>query len=68
MTYEALQLKDDEILDVLLEARRQKITTIIHAENGAVIDWMTKQLEHKKLFAPKYHVTSHPPVAERMVA
>ncbi len=64
MTYEALQLKDDEILDVLLEARRQKITTMIHAENGAVIDWMTKQLEQKKLFAPKYHVTSHPPVAE----
>jgi dihydropyrimidinase len=64
MTYEALQLKDDEILDVLLEARRQKITTMIHAENGAVIDWMTKKLEEKKLFAPKYHVNSHPPVAE----
>lgn len=64
MTYEALQLKDDEILDVLLEARQQKITTMIHAENGAVIDWMTKQLEQKKLFAPKYHVTSHPSVAE----
>jgi dihydropyrimidinase len=64
MTYEALQLKDGEILDVLLEARRQKITTMIHAENGAVIDWMTKKLEEKKLFAPKYHVNSHPPVAE----
>jgi dihydropyrimidinase len=64
MTYEALQLHDDEILDVLLEARIQKITTMIHAENGAVIDWMTKQLEKKKLFDPKYHATSHPPVAE----
>ena len=64
MTYEALQLKDDEILDVLLEARKQKITTMIHAENGAVIDWMTKKLEERKLFAPKYHVNSYPPVAE----
>jgi dihydropyrimidinase len=64
MTYEALQLKDDEILDVLLEARKQKITTMVHAENGAVIDWMTKRLEEKKLFDPKYHVNSHPPVAE----
>lgn len=64
MTYEALQLHDDEILDVLLEARKQQITTMIHAENGAVIEWMTKQLEKKKLFDPKYHVTSHPPVAE----
>jgi dihydropyrimidinase len=56
-----LQLKDDEILDVLLEARRQKITTMIHAENGAVIGWMAKQLEQKKLFATN---TSHPPVTE----
>ncbi len=64
MTYEALQLHDNEILDVLLEARKHQITTMIHAENGAIIDWMTKQLEAKKLFAPKYHATSHPPVAE----
>ncbi|TVY93638.1 Dihydropyrimidinase [Lachnellula willkommii] len=64
MTYKALQLQDSEILDVLFEARRQKIVTMIHAENGAIIDWTIKKLEEKKLFAPKYHVTSHPPVAE----
>ncbi|KAL1297266.1 hypothetical protein AAFC00_004825 [Neodothiora populina] len=64
MTYAALQLDDGQILDVLLEARKQGITTMIHAENGAVIDWMTKKLEEKQLFAPKWHVTSHPPVAE----
>lgn len=64
MTYEALQLKDSEILDVLLEARKQQIVTMIHAENGAIIDWTIKKLEEKKLFAPKYHATSHPPVAE----
>lgn len=64
MTYEALQLQDSEILDVLFEARRQKIVTMIHAENGAIIDWTIKKLEEKKLFDPKYHVTSHPPVAE----
>lgn len=64
MTYAALQLDDGQTLDILLEARRQKITTMIHAENGAVIDWMTRKLEEKKLFAPKWHVTSHPPVAE----
>ncbi|KAI9053419.1 hypothetical protein LZ554_002377 [Drepanopeziza brunnea f. sp. 'monogermtubi'] len=64
MTYEALQLKDSEILDVLFEARKQKLVTMIHAENGAIIDWTIKKLEAKKLFDPKYHVTSHPPVAE----
>lgn len=64
MTYAALKLDDGQILDVLLEARKHKITTMIHAENGEVIDWMTKQLEQRKMFAPKYHATSHPPVAE----
>ncbi|KAF2002467.1 D-hydantoinase [Amniculicola lignicola CBS 123094] len=64
MTYEALQLHDGQILDVLLEARRQQITTMVHAENGQVIDWMTAQLEKRKMFAPKYHGTSHPPMAE----
>lgn len=64
MTYAALQLQDDQILDVLLKARRQRITTMIRAENGQVIDWMTKKLEEKRMFAPKYHATSHPPVAE----
>lgn len=64
MTYAALQLADDQILDVLLEARRNQITTMIHAENGQVIEWMTKQLEQRKMFAPKHHATSHPPMAE----
>jgi dihydropyrimidinase len=64
MTYEALQLQDGEILDVLLAARQHQITTMIHAENGQIIDWMTRKLEEKKLFDPKFHVTSHPPVAE----
>ncbi|KAH8603034.1 D-hydantoinase [Bisporella sp. PMI_857] len=64
MTYETLQLQDSEVLDVLFEARKQQIVTMIHAENGAIIDWTIKKLEENKLFAPKYHVTSHPPVAE----
>lgn len=64
MTYEALKLNDGEILDVLLEARKHQITTMIHAENGELIDWMTKQLEKRKMFAPKFHGPSHPPMAE----
>jgi len=64
MTYEALQLRDNQILDVLLEARRQGITTMIHAENGDVLTWMTEQLEAKGLYAPKYHATSRPQLLE----
>ncbi|KAF2097612.1 D-hydantoinase [Rhizodiscina lignyota] len=64
MTYAALQLNDGQILDVLLEARKQRITTMIHAENNDVILWMTRQLEKRGMFAPKYHATSHPAMAE----
>ena len=64
MTYEALQLRDNQILDVLLEARRNKITTLIHAENGDILSWMTEQLETRGLYAPKYHATSRPQIVE----
>ena len=64
MTYAALQLRDDEILDVLLAARGTGMTTMVHAENGDVLTWMTKKLEEKQLFAPKYHATSRPQILE----
>ena len=64
MTYEALQLRDNQILDVLLEARKNGITTMIHAENGDVLSWMTEQLEARGLYAPKYHATSRPQIVE----
>ncbi|KAI2643464.1 hypothetical protein GGS21DRAFT_496460 [Xylaria nigripes] len=64
MTYEALQLRDNEILSVLLAARRHRILTMIHAENGDVLAWLTEQLESAKLFAPKYHGHSHAPILE----
>ena len=68
MTYEALKLNDSQLLDVLLEARKHKITTMIHAENDDLILWMTKKLEERKMFAPKYHATSHPVMAENEAA
>jgi dihydropyrimidinase len=64
MTYEALQLRDDEILSVLLTARKNKIFTMMHAENGDVLNWLTSQLEAAKLCAPKYHANSRPPILE----
>jgi dihydropyrimidinase len=64
MTYAALQLRDDQILSVLLRARENEILTMIHAENGDVLNWLTEQLEAQNLIAPKYHATSHHPVLE----
>ncbi|KAF2969805.1 hypothetical protein GQX73_g3754 [Xylaria multiplex] len=64
MMYEALQLRDNEILSVLLAARSNHILTMIHAENGDVLAWLTEKLEAAKLFAPKYHGHSHAPILE----
>lgn len=64
MTYAALQLRDDQILSVLLAARENEILTMIHAENGDVLNWLTDQLETRNLVAPKYHANSRPPVLE----
>ena len=64
MTYEALQLRDNQILDVLLAARKNSITTMIHAENGDILSWMTDQLEQRGLVEPKYHATSRPQLVE----
>lgn len=64
MTYTALQLRDDQILSVLLAARDLHIQTMIHAENGDVLNWLTDQLEAQNLVSPKYHSNSRPPVLE----
>ncbi|PYH98576.1 putative allantoinase [Aspergillus ellipticus CBS 707.79] len=64
MTYEALQIRDNQILDVLLQSRIDGVTTMIHAENGDMLTWMTEQLESRNLLAPKYHATSRPQILE----
>lgn len=64
MTYQALQLRDGDILSVLLAARQNKILTMVHCENGDILDWLTEKLEAQKLFAPKYHSNSRPPILE----
>ncbi|KAH8674029.1 dihydropyrimidinase [Xylariales sp. PMI_506] len=64
MTYAALQLRDGEILSVLLAARQNHILTMVHAENGDVLEWLTDQLEAQGKFAPRYHSNSRPPILE----
>lgn len=57
MIYAALQLRDNEILDILLSTRMTGFTTMVHAENGDMLTWMTQKLEERQLYAPKYHAT-----------
>ncbi|KAJ5389411.1 uncharacterized protein N7496_000479, partial [Penicillium cataractarum] len=55
LTYDTQRLTDSQLLDVMFEARKNAITTMIHAENGDMIQWLT---------APYYHALSRPPIVE----
>ncbi len=68
MTYDALQLKDREILDVLLAARREGAMVMVHAENHDVISWLTERLLEAGHSSPKNHAVAHAAPAEREAA
>lgn len=65
MTYERLHLQDHQILDLLLLADQHGALVMVHAENHDVIRWISERLLARGRVAPKFHVTSHDPVAER---
>ncbi|KZT21895.1 Metallo-dependent hydrolase [Neolentinus lepideus HHB14362 ss-1] len=64
MTYEPLKLVDRQILDVMMSTRALGMTTMVHAENSDMIDWITEKLEEKKMVDPYYHAVSRPNIAE----
>ena len=64
MTYDRLKLDDEQILDVLSAARDNHAFVMVHAENHAMIAWMSKRLLSRGYTAPKYHAVSHPRVGE----
>jgi dihydropyrimidinase len=60
MTYDRLQVGDEQLLDILLAARQAQALVCVHAENHGMISWMGKRLVEKGYTAPKYHTISHP--------
>ncbi|WP_407309473.1 dihydropyrimidinase [Pseudomonas sp. nanlin1] len=64
MTYKALKLGDDQILDVLAVADREGALVMVHAENNEIIDWLVRHLQAQGYTAPKYHAVAHAPLAE----
>jgi dihydropyrimidinase len=64
MTYDLLRLTDDQMLDVLAAADRERALVMVHAENHEVIKWIAKRLLERGHKAPKFHMTSHHPLAE----
>lgn len=63
-TYPRYKLNDSQLLDILLETRKLEMTTMIHAENSDVIDFINEKLQEKKLTDPYYHSISRPIEAE----
>ena len=47
MTYDALRLKDDELLDVLALCRQHGAMVMVHAESHELIGWITRRLLDK---------------------
>ncbi|WWC93882.1 dihydropyrimidinase [Kwoniella sp. B9012] len=64
MTYPLLKLNDRQVLDILCAARRTGVTTMVHAENADIIDWMTENLIERGMVEPWHHGTSRPPLVE----
>ncbi|KAL4972296.1 hypothetical protein BDW66DRAFT_163005 [Aspergillus desertorum] len=64
MTYQPMRLRDSELLDVMGTTRALGMTTMIHAENADMIDWMTKRLESQGRTDPYAHALARPTIAE----
>ena len=64
MTYEIMQLKDYEILNVMSVAKQEGAMVMVHAENWDIIRWFIDKLLEGGYTDPKYHAVSHPRIAE----
>lgn len=64
MTYDAVQVNDQQMLDVMLAARAAGGLVCVHAENHGLLKWMGDRLVARGYVAPKYHAVSHPRAAE----
>ena len=64
MTYDAIKVSDEQMLDVLALARTHGAMVVVHAENHGMIHWLAAKLLEKGYKAPKYHAVSHVRLAE----
>ena len=60
MTYDRIRVDDEQLLDILLAARRSQALVCVHAENHGMISWMGKRLIDGGYSSPKFHAVSHP--------
>jgi len=59
-----LQVDDTQLLAVLRRAAEHGLLTMVHAENGDVIDVLTKEAVAAGRLAPKFHALTRPALLE----
>ncbi|KAG7925276.1 hypothetical protein KL925_004291 [Ogataea polymorpha] len=64
MTYPALKVDDGQLMKVLIKNRLLGVTTMVHAENSDIIDYIIERLEDKDWVDPFFHAVSRPMEAE----
>jgi dihydropyrimidinase len=64
VTYDLMKIEDRQFLDILTVAKTHGAVTMVHAENNAMIGWMSERLLAAGHAAPRYHAPSHPELAE----
>jgi len=64
MTYDRVRLLDEQVLDVMMVARKYGALVCAHAENHGMIKWMADRLISRGYREPKFHGVSHPRVCE----
>lgn len=64
MTYDKVQVSDEDLLNVLLVARSHGALVCVHAENHGLLKWMGERLVSRGYVEPKFHAVSHPRAAE----
>ena len=64
MTYDQAKIDDGQFLDILAVAKAHGALTMVHAENDAMIEWISRRLLDAGHTEPRYHAVSHPALAE----
>ena len=61
---DSLMISDTDLFKLLAEAKKHKILVNIHAENGEIIDFLTKKHLKEGKTEPIYHANSRPSALE----
>ncbi len=65
LTYEGLALSDEGVLNVLDFAKREGALVMVHAENDAVVRWLTNKLLAEGKTGIEHHLSAHPHIGDR---